>query len=107
MKSSYPDCRLNAQKEYDQVARDYGHGFQGDINFNCRYEALILFERQRLGFGRSVSNARSYKEFVLKRRRDTRTAQLAEGRAQLQQRFNEEAAFVRFVLPLFSRETDQ
>ena len=40
---------------------------------------------------------KDYHAFVLKERKDRREEQLAAARADLQQRYNEEAAFVRLV----------
>lgn len=100
MKNSYPDGRLNAQKEYDQVARDHIHGFVGDKNINDRYETLFRLEKERSGFHRGLSHAGNYKDFIIQRRKRSRKEQLSESRAQLQQRYNEEAALLRFVLPL-------
>ena len=107
MKDSYPDGRLNAQKEYDQVARDYMHGFLGDKNFNDRYEILLRLEKERSGFHRSLVHAKNYKDFVIQRRKRSRKEQLTESRAQLQQRYNEEAALIRFVLPLCPLQTNR
>ncbi|KAF7510485.1 hypothetical protein GJ744_006331 [Endocarpon pusillum] len=95
MKNSYPDGRLNAQKEYDQVARDYIHGFVGDKKLNDRYETLFGLEKERSGFHRGqVLHAANYKDFLIQRRKGSRKEQLDESRAQLQQRYNEEAALL-------------
>ncbi len=107
MKNSYPDYRLNAQQEYDQVARDYVHGSKVDRNFNNRYEACILLHKERLSFTRGLLHARGYKDFIIGRRKGFREEQLAEYRAQLQQRYNEEAAFIRFVLSLCPLQNNQ
>lgn len=107
MENSYPDGRLNAQKEYDQVARDYIHGFVGDKNINDRYETLFRRERERSGFHQGLLRAGNYKEFIIQSRKRSRKEQLSESRAQLQRRYNEEAALLRFVLPLCPLQTNR
>jgi hypothetical protein len=135
VKMPYPESRLYAQDRYDQAARDNVHSRNGDKKLKNRQEAwLRKFEQGPLdevhckltpfrspnvtagdqnAWGcdwRShlVRDLRTLKHgyaVLVKQRENRRNENLNAARADLQQRHNEEVAFMRLVTP-FSSENN-